>query len=170
MGKLSLLQGIFPTQGLKPGLLHCRRFFTSWATREACSLGVHFQLTTDKNLTPPLLHHSRDYLSTGSDGVLTVRWLMSDPVLISHFRVCFLGLFLVPNFSRSGFLETDSETEIFMLKIFEKCFKRKGKQLGLRRNWTERQLQQRLQQILWDVIDWDDPSELSNSDTKKPDL
>ena len=25
VGYLSLLQGIFPTQGLKPGLLHCRR-------------------------------------------------------------------------------------------------------------------------------------------------
>ena len=24
VGSLSLLQGIFPTQGLKPGLLHCR--------------------------------------------------------------------------------------------------------------------------------------------------
>ena len=24
MGSLSLLQGIFPTQGLNPGLLHCR--------------------------------------------------------------------------------------------------------------------------------------------------
>ena len=32
---LSLLQGIFPTQGSNPGLLHCQRFFTSWATREA---------------------------------------------------------------------------------------------------------------------------------------
>ena len=82
----------------------------------------------DKNLTLPLLHHSRDYLPTSSDGILIVRWSMSDPVLISHFRVCFLGLFLVPNFSRSGSLETDSETEIFMRKIFEKCFKRKGKQ------------------------------------------
>ena len=34
VGSLSLLQGIFPTQGLNPGLPHCRRFFTSWATRE----------------------------------------------------------------------------------------------------------------------------------------
>ena len=34
VGSLSLLQGIFPTQGLNPGLPHCR-FFTSWATREA---------------------------------------------------------------------------------------------------------------------------------------
>ena len=35
VGSLSLLQGIFPTQESNPGLLHCRRFFTSWATREA---------------------------------------------------------------------------------------------------------------------------------------
>ena len=27
MGSLSLLQGIFPIQGLKPGLLHCRQIF-----------------------------------------------------------------------------------------------------------------------------------------------
>ena len=35
VGNLSLLQGIFPTQGSNPGLLHCRGSFTSWATREA---------------------------------------------------------------------------------------------------------------------------------------
>ena len=29
----SLLQGIFPTQGLNPGLPHCSRFFTFGATR-----------------------------------------------------------------------------------------------------------------------------------------
>ena len=34
VGSLSLLQGIFPTQGSNPGLLHCR-FFTSWAITEA---------------------------------------------------------------------------------------------------------------------------------------
>ena len=27
VGSLSLLQGIFPTQGLNPGLPHCRRIF-----------------------------------------------------------------------------------------------------------------------------------------------
>ena len=27
VGRLSLLQGIFPTQGLNPGLLHCRQIF-----------------------------------------------------------------------------------------------------------------------------------------------
>ena len=35
VGSLSLLQGIFPTQGSNWGLLHCRRFFTTWAIREA---------------------------------------------------------------------------------------------------------------------------------------
>ena len=35
LGCHSLLQGIFPTQRLNLGLLHCRRFFTVWATREA---------------------------------------------------------------------------------------------------------------------------------------
>ena len=32
-GNLFLLQQIFPTLELKWGLLHCRRIFTSWATR-----------------------------------------------------------------------------------------------------------------------------------------
>ena len=35
VGYHSLLQGIFPTQGLNPGLLHCRQMLYSWATREA---------------------------------------------------------------------------------------------------------------------------------------
>ena len=35
MGSCFLLQGIFPTQGLKPGLHVAGGFFTSWVTREA---------------------------------------------------------------------------------------------------------------------------------------
>ena len=35
VGSLSLLQGIFPNQGLNTGLHISGRFFTSWATREA---------------------------------------------------------------------------------------------------------------------------------------
>ena len=34
MGCYFLLQGIFPTQGSNPGLLHCSRFFTNWPTRK----------------------------------------------------------------------------------------------------------------------------------------
>ena len=32
VGSLSLLQGIFPTQGSNPVLLDCKQIFTSWAT------------------------------------------------------------------------------------------------------------------------------------------
>ena len=36
VGSLSLLQGIFPTQGSNPGLPHCKQIlYHSWATREA---------------------------------------------------------------------------------------------------------------------------------------
>ena len=38
VGSHCLFQGIFPTQGSSPGLLHCRWFLTIWATREAQSL------------------------------------------------------------------------------------------------------------------------------------
>ena len=34
-----LLQGIFPTQGWTPGLLHWGRFFTNWATRKSITTG-----------------------------------------------------------------------------------------------------------------------------------
>ena len=36
----SLLQGIFPTQGLDPAPPHCRGFFTSWATGKPKNTGV----------------------------------------------------------------------------------------------------------------------------------
>ena len=48
VGCHSLLQGIFPTQGLKLGLLHCRQILY-WATREPKHLG-----TTPLKLFPPL--------------------------------------------------------------------------------------------------------------------
>ena len=35
LSSLYLLQGIFATQGLNPGRLHCRQILYSWATREA---------------------------------------------------------------------------------------------------------------------------------------
>ena len=42
VGNHALLQGIFPTQDSKPGLLHCSRFFTIWATREVVTLFFTF--------------------------------------------------------------------------------------------------------------------------------
>ena len=42
VGNLSLLQGIFPTQGSNPGLRIAGGFFTSWATREAHRRSIYF--------------------------------------------------------------------------------------------------------------------------------
>ena len=41
VGSLSLLQGIFPTQGSKPGLPHCRRILYQLSHREACHPPKH---------------------------------------------------------------------------------------------------------------------------------
>ena len=38
VGSLSLLQGIFPTQGLNPGLPHCRRIFYQLSHQGSCGL------------------------------------------------------------------------------------------------------------------------------------
>ena len=50
VGSHSLLQGIFPTQGSNPGLPHCRRFFTSWTTREAQECSDYTQLHSSNTL------------------------------------------------------------------------------------------------------------------------
>ena len=58
VGCHALLQGIFPTQGLNPGLLHCR-FFTIWATREvlkfhlSCALALTIMIDKESHLTDP---------------------------------------------------------------------------------------------------------------------
>ena len=42
MGSLSLLQGIFPTQGLNPGLQHCRRILYQLShQRSPCAYDPH---------------------------------------------------------------------------------------------------------------------------------
>ena len=53
VGSLSLLQGIFPTQGLNPGLPHCRWFFTSWATREAQESWSGWPIPSPEDLPDP---------------------------------------------------------------------------------------------------------------------
>ena len=82
---LSLLQGIFPTQGLNLGLPHCRWiFFTSWATREALSPKILSKYglanTLILNLESPemwankLLHLKSIYLFIWLGQVLVAAW------------------------------------------------------------------------------------------------
>ena len=44
VGCHALLQGIFPTQGLNPGLLHCRQILYKQNTREACFINTYSQV------------------------------------------------------------------------------------------------------------------------------
>ena len=59
VGSLCLLQGIFLTQELNPGLLHCRRFFTDWATREALMDNIFSLIKKNKQTT--LFKRKDDY-------------------------------------------------------------------------------------------------------------
>ena len=43
---ISFFQWIFPTQGLNPGLLHCRQILYHWATREALCMLVYYWKST----------------------------------------------------------------------------------------------------------------------------
>ena len=65
-GSRSLLQGIFPTQGLNAGLPHSRWFFSSWATRKL------------------LFRPGRQ---TGAEK----KWIRCD-VLLGHFKIYYLFL------------------------------------------------------------------------------
>ena len=55
VGSLSLLQGIFPTQGLNPGLPHCRRILYQMSHKESPRSGLPFP-SPGGLLNPGLLH------------------------------------------------------------------------------------------------------------------
>ena len=68
VGSISLLQGIFPTQGSNPGLLHCRRFFTSWATREAQEYCSGLPIPSPEDLPDPGIEPGSPALQADSLG------------------------------------------------------------------------------------------------------
>ena len=78
VGSHSLLQGIFPTQGSNPGLLHCGRVFTIWATREAHLMdGVAINLIFVKTKQNNNNKKPLQYLQS------TIKWGMS----VYHFTL-----------------------------------------------------------------------------------
>ena len=50
VSSLSLLQKIFPTQGLNPSPHIAGRFFTSWATREVIENWAHLEIFRNLNI------------------------------------------------------------------------------------------------------------------------
>ena len=80
VGSLSLLQGIFPTQGWNPSLPHCRWiFFTTWATREvqeywSGSLSLLQWIFPTQESNKGLLHCRQVLYQLGYRGCPGQRW------------------------------------------------------------------------------------------------
>ena len=100
MGCHSLLQGIFPTQELNPGLLHCRQILYPWATRKATPLPAPPKIFKIFNFSK----HFKYHISQTSQSLDELRWTKSKSflcVIVIFFSsllipfVHVLGLFLV---------------------------------------------------------------------------
>ena len=76
VGCYFLLQGIFPTQGSIPGLPHCRRCFTIWATREIP--GKRKKLWRDPILSNP--HSFANFISMSP--TIFLLWKEKNPLLL----------------------------------------------------------------------------------------
>ena len=90
VGSLSFLQGIFPTQELKRGLLHCRRILYNWAIRE----GLDFSFCLLKEETFCLHHVTNISVSYSSHLCKKTNWRHSICLFVSLQR--FLGVQLLP--------------------------------------------------------------------------
>ena len=67
VGSLSLFQGIFPTQESNRGLLHCRRFFTNWVTREAHITMEDYSSTWRRGNLRVILEKTKQLRKQGND-------------------------------------------------------------------------------------------------------
>ena len=79
VGSLSLLQGIFTTQGPNRGLRIVGRFFTSWATREAQEYWSGYPIPSPVDLPDPGIELGSpelqaDSLPTELSGKTWVKW------------------------------------------------------------------------------------------------
>ena len=95
MGSLSLLHGIFPTQGSNPGLHIAGGFFTSWATREAQENSMEWSIFNGVNIYPFSSISSRPRnLTSVSDiaGLFFTRWAIREApsnALVEKLSQCF---------------------------------------------------------------------------------
>ena len=88
VGSLSLLQGIFPTQGSNPGLPHCRRILYQLSYREAlarphitcASLPFTILLPLHSHLVPPHLPFTSPSVPATQASVPLLKGARQDPV------------------------------------------------------------------------------------------
>ena len=87
VGSLSLLQGIFPTQGWNPGLLHCRRILYQLSYQEVHSSDQFSLSVMSDALRPHGLQHARLPCPSPTPGVysdMSIESVMPS----NHFILC----------------------------------------------------------------------------------
>ena len=120
-GSLSILQGIFPTQGSNPGLQHC------WATREA--LIIHhllhtYQFSSVLSLSRVLLFATPWIAARPASLSITISWsslkLMSIELVMpsSHLILCH-PLLLLPPIPPSSRVFSNESTSHEVAKVLE---------------------------------------------------
>ena len=102
VGSFFLLQGIFPTQGLNPGLLHCRQILYQLRHREAQFVEVTRNLIVVQLLclTPWTAAHQSPLSSTVSQNLLKFMSIESG-MLSNHLILCRPLLFCLQSFPAS---------------------------------------------------------------------
>ena len=101
MGSHSFIQGIFPTQGLNSGLLHCRQIlyqlsYVGWAlTTQFSSIQFSRSVVSD-SLRPHELQHARPPYPSPSPGVHSKLMCIESVMPSSHLILCHPLLLLPP--------------------------------------------------------------------------
>ena len=96
VGSLFLLQGIFPPQGLNPGLLHCRQILYQLSHKVQFSSVQFSRLVVSDFLWPPWVTARQASLSvTNSRSSLRLTSIIESVMSSSHLILC-CPLFLLP--------------------------------------------------------------------------
>ena len=88
VGSRSLLQGIFPTQGSNPGLLHCKRILYQLATSEA---KIHEEREKQFKEKPPFRLKIKTFLSLATICDSYARLAEYIAVMLQGYSKCGLG-------------------------------------------------------------------------------
>ena len=126
VGSLSFLQGIFLTQELNQGLLHCR-----WILYQ---LSYQFSLMTNS--------HSQKEIGTEAIIVLSILQIRSRHRLLSH-----LSMIIDPVISRNRI-----QTQIYLIPVFSQIIKSSATQHGVINCCTRQNQAQRLSSVPLNMV------------------
>ena len=126
-GSFSLLQGIFPTQGLNPGFPHCRWILYQLSHKESIIMsshkGSHYTVTGDKSHPPPPLSFLCFFVCLFFVFQSEVSHLLLELGTLSYFLFkilpfCFARRNSFPFLWASLYRYIDTSTSVLYLSLF----------------------------------------------------